>query len=133
MLWRGNLVFVASLPPMVFFLFLCLANRPRLECLKAGCKWSGTPSEGRWCQGELVPPTQRVKSQLGRRWMSKEIIQVVIDLKPLWATLNGIIFGKMISSTFSFCRLCHGVVGGNGAAFANTSSIHFKSSQRQKC
>ena len=39
----------------------------------------------------------------------------------------------LFSLTFTFCRLCQCGLGGNEAAFANTSSIHFKSSQRQKC
>ena len=90
----------------------------------------------------------RVKSQLGRRWMFYQTFKcqsqkknpaiMGIGWQPKWLSqLNGaknicknILF---FSLTFTFCRLCQCGLGGNEAAFANTSSIHFKSSQRQKC
>ena len=44
---RPGGAFVASLLPNVFVVFLCLAKRPRLECLKAGCKWEALLPSGR--------------------------------------------------------------------------------------
>ena len=118
---------------------MSLAKRLRLECLKAGCKWGGTPSGAK-----MVPGRARSAYTTGQKSIGKQMDVVNFKVQriylgcyywseTLWALRNGIICEKRISSTFSFFRLCHGVVGGNGPAFANTSSIHSKSSQRQKC
>ena len=73
-------------------------------------------------------------------------VKVKRKIQPLWALVdnqNGWVSWMeqqkicknilLFSLTFTFCRLCQCGLGGNEAAFANTSSIHFKSSQRQKC
>ena len=101
---------------------MSLAKRLRLECLKAGCKWGGTPSGAKMVPGRARSAYTTGQKSIGKQMDVQRNNPDYYCLK-LYAEWNNI-WIKMIISTFSFCRFCHGVaVGGNGLAFANTFQI----------
>ena len=92
---RPGGAFVASLLPNVFVVFLCLAKRPRLECLKAGCKREALLPSG----GKMGPERERARSAhtTGQKSIGKEmdVVNVKVqrnnpDLKAKCALLNNL-------------------------------------------